>query len=267
VAFAHLDGRLWVTQVILSQMLARHFTNFYRFLQSKAWSPTEVARQVWKHCQPYALQEGKRLFAAIDDTVAQKSGKHFDSLGIHHDPMNKQHPKGLSRGHCFVCLAALAQQGIGHWVALFVSCALYVQKKACQKGHTFATRLALAADRVKALPIPAQVLVIAVADGAYARKNFVRPVVAAGRHMLSRLRSDTPFCDLPPARKKQKNGKFAPGRPATYGNRIIPSAQTPCGSCNRIDVCSVRDYNIRRRVGTVTTLGTEDGAARQGEVE
>ena len=155
MAFAHLDGRLWVTQVILSQMLARHFTNFYRFLESKAWSPAEVARQVWKHCQPYALQEGQRVFAAIDDTVAQKSGKHFDSLGVHHDPMNKQHPKGLSRGHCFVCLAVLAQQGIGHWVALFVSCALYVQKKACQKGRTFATKLTLAADLLKDLPIPA----------------------------------------------------------------------------------------------------------------
>jgi hypothetical protein len=219
VAFAHIDGRLWVTQVILSKLLARHYTNFYRFLQSKAWSPTQVAQQVWKLCWPYALQEGQRLFASIDDTVAQKSGKHFDSLGVHHDPMNKQHPRGLSRGHCFVCLAALAQQGIGHWVALFVSCALYVQKKACQKDRAFATKLTLAADLLKDLPVPLAVLVIAVADGAYARQNFVRPVVAAGRHVLSRLRSDTPFFDLPPARKKQKNGKYAPGRPLTYGKK------------------------------------------------
>jgi hypothetical protein len=197
----------------------RHFTNFYRFLQSKAWSPAEVARQVWKRCEPYALQEGNRLFAAIDDTVAQKSGKHFESLGVHHDPMNKQHPKRLSRGHCFVCLAALAQQGIGHWVALFVSCALYVQKKAGRKGRTFATKLTLAADLLKDLPIPRAVLVVAVADGAYARKNFVRPVVAAGRHVLSRLRSDTPFFDLAPARKKQKNGHYARGRPPTYGKK------------------------------------------------
>ena len=34
--FAHLDGRLWVTQVILANLLARHFTNFYRFLASQA---------------------------------------------------------------------------------------------------------------------------------------------------------------------------------------------------------------------------------------
>ena len=219
LVFAHLDGRLWVTQVVLSHLLTRHFTNFYCFLGSQAWSPTEVACQLWQQCQPYALQEGNRLFAALDDTVAQKSGKHFDSLGVHHDPMNKQHPRGLSCGHCFVCLAALAQQGAGHWVALFVSCALYVQKTACQEGRSFATKLTLAAALVEALPIPVGVIVIAVADGAYARKNFVRPVLAAGRHVLARLRSDTPFFDLPPARKKQASGTFAPGRPRIYGKK------------------------------------------------
>src|SRR5882757_475338 len=150
---AHLDGRLFVTKVILSHLLARHFTNFYAFLSSQAWSTKEVAQKLWSLCLPYGLQDGKRFFAAIDDTVAQKSGRHFDSLGVHHDPMNKQHPKGLSRGHCFVCLAALAQQGIGHWVALFVSCALYVQQKACQKGRQFTTKLMLAAQLLKDLPL------------------------------------------------------------------------------------------------------------------
>ena len=216
--FAHLDGRLWVTKVILSQLLRRHFTNFYRFLQSKTWTTEKVARQLWKMCQPCA-QKQKRLFLAIDDTVAQKTGRHFDGLGVHHDPMNKQHPKALSRGHCLVCLAALAEQECGHFVALFLSCALYVQKKACPQRRTFATKLVLAADLVKALPIPAQTQVIAVCDGAYAKKNFVEPVTQSGRQVISRLRRDTPFYDLAPARKKLPNGKYAPGRPKEYGKK------------------------------------------------
>ena len=129
--FAHLDGRLWVTQVILSSLLERHFTNFYRFLASPAWSPEAVAQKLARLCLPYCLQEGNRLLVALDDTVARKSGTHFDSLGVHHEPMNKAHPKRLSVGHCFVCLALLGQPVVGHWVALFLSCALYVQKQAC----------------------------------------------------------------------------------------------------------------------------------------
>lgn len=215
---AHLDGRLWVTKVILSNLLGRHFTNFYRFLESKTWTTEKVARQVWAMCQPVAQQQ-KRLFVALDDTVSQKAGRHFDGLGVHHDPMNKQHPKGLSRGHCFVCLAALAQQGCGHFVALFLSCALYVQKKACQEGRTFATKLVLAADLVKALPVPEETQVLAVCDGAYAKKNFVEPVTKSGRGVISRLRSDTPFYDLPPARRKLPNGNYPSGRPKEYGKK------------------------------------------------
>ena len=64
--FAHIDDRLWVTQVILSRLLERHFTNFYRFLASAAWSPEAVARQVVKLCLPSCVQEGNRLFAALD---------------------------------------------------------------------------------------------------------------------------------------------------------------------------------------------------------
>jgi hypothetical protein len=111
LVFAHLDDRLWVTKVILSHLLIRHFTNFYRFLASPAWSSQAVARKVFAVCLPYCLQEGNRLFTAIDDTVAKKSGAHFDGLGTHHDPMNKHHPKRLSVGHCFVCLCALGQPG------------------------------------------------------------------------------------------------------------------------------------------------------------
>jgi hypothetical protein len=215
--FAHLDGRLWVTQVILSNLLARHFTNFYRFLASPAWSPETVAQKLLTLCLPYCLQDGNRLLAALDDTVAQKSGTHFDSLGVHHDPMNKAHPKRLSVGHCFVCLALLGQPVVGHCVALFLSCALYVQKHACTAGRTFATKLTLAASLVAALPVAAGVTLVTVCDGAYARNTFVRSVVAGGGHVLSRLRKDTVFYDLPPARRKRPNGKYPPGQPRQYG--------------------------------------------------
>jgi hypothetical protein len=170
-------------------------------------------------CLGGCIQTGNRVFAALDDTVAKKSGKHFESLGVHHDPMNKQHPKHLSHGHCFVCLALLGQPVVGHFVALFVSCALYVQKTACRKGQEFCTKLALGVRLLTNLPVPPGLLLIAVCDGAYARHAFVAPVVAGGRHVLSRLRSDTVFYDLPPARKKRQNGKYPPGAPKKYGQK------------------------------------------------
>ena len=213
LVFAHLDGRLWVTQVVLSKLVDRHFTSFYRFLREGVWS-LEAARQQMGNLCLWRCVEGGRLFVALDDTVAAKSGKRFEALGVHHDPMNRQHPKRLSRGHCFVCLALLARQGTEHWVALFIGAALYLQEKACQGEQVFATKLALGARLMRGLWTPPAVVVFAVVDGAYARHGFVQPVRSAGRHVISRLRSDAVFYDLPPARTKGHKG-----RPRKYGQK------------------------------------------------
>ena len=216
LVFAHIDRRLWVTQVVLCglpELLNRHFTSYYRFLREGAWSLQAVRQQMWKLCLSRCTDARGRLFAAIDDTVTAKSGKHFEALGVHHDPMNRQHPRRLSPGHCFVCVAALGQQGVEHFVALFLGAALYVQEKACKaEEQVFRTKLELGAALLVGLWSPPEVVVIAVADGAYARYAFVQPVTQAGRHVVSRLRSDTVFYDLPPRRRKKQAG-----RPRKYG--------------------------------------------------
>lgn len=202
---AHLDRRLWVTSVVLSGLLGRHWTNFYGFLRSPDWNPQDVATVLYRQCLEVSVHCG-RVLLGLDDTVCAKFGQCFDGLSVHHDPMNRQHPKHLSRGHCFVCLAALGRQGTAHWVALFVSCALYLQKKACGKTQPFATKLALAVALLDPLPTLTDLLVVVVCDGAYARQKFVVPVCASGKHVCSRLRSDCVFYDLPPARLPKQRG-------------------------------------------------------------
>ncbi len=210
---AHLDGRLWVTHTVLAGLLTRHWTNFYRFLRSPAWAIQAVTNVLYQQCLDVAAYCG-RVFLALDDTVCAKTGEHFDALSTHHDPMNRAHPKHLSRGHCFVCLSVLALQGSAHWVALFVSCALYIQKKACNQSQPFLTKLQLAVALLDPLPAFANLLVVVVADGAYAKQAFVKPVCTSGKHICSRLRSDCVFYDLPPARLPGQRGA-----PRKYGDK------------------------------------------------
>ena len=205
--FAHLDQRLWVTQVVLSKLVDRHYTSFYRFLKEGAWPIEAVRQRMWDLCLSRCLDASGRIFAALDDTVAAKFGKRFEALGVHHDPMNRAHPKRLSSGHCFVCLAALGRQGVEHFVALFIGAALYLQEKACKGEQVFATKLELGAKLLLGLWTPPEVVVIAVVDGAYARYGFVQPVTGAGRHVISRLRSDTALYDLPPVKSKKQKGR------------------------------------------------------------
>jgi hypothetical protein len=201
---AHLDERLCVTKVVLSGLLGRHWTNFHRFLRSPAWNPADVARQIFTLCLPVCQDAEGRVFVALDDTVCKKHGTHFDGLGVHYDPINLDHPRHLSHGHCFVALALLTQQLGQQAVALFVSCALYVPEKVCGNGRAYESKLALARGLVANLPVVSHL--VAVCDGAYAKHNFVRPVADTGRFVLSRLRRDAVFYDPPPPRQKGQRG-------------------------------------------------------------
>jgi len=215
LAFAHLDRRLWVTQVILSGLVeGRHFTSFYRFLRVGVWSVAAVRKTLWEQCRQHCRGEGGRYFVGADDTVAPKTGKEFDGLGWHHDPINRAHPKKLTHGHCFVCLAGLAEQTRDHFVSLFLGCALYMQAKACRGKRAFATKLALAASLVEELALPPGQVLVVVVDGGYARKAFVQAVWTATRHVVSRLRSDTVFYDEPEPRPPGKRGA-----PRQYGTK------------------------------------------------
>jgi len=183
IVCSQIDRRLHVTHVAFSGLVRCHYTRFYAFLKNGSWSVADVgqtlALMVLHTCcltagdgRDGARLQPKRIFAAIDDTVAAKYGKHFDGLGIHHDPMNRANPKRLSAGHCFVCLALIAEQTKNHFVALFVRAALYVQQKSCQENQAFATKLELAVSLLRQVQTPAHILLIAVADGAYAKKNI-----------------------------------------------------------------------------------------------
>lgn len=49
----------------------------------------------------------------------------------------------------------------------------------------FATKLELAVGLVLDLPVPPNLIVLMLCDGAYAKKKFVQPVWASGGHVLS----------------------------------------------------------------------------------
>lgn len=213
LAFAHLDRRLHVTAVLLSGLApARHFTSAYRFLREGRWDVEAVRRRLWELCRERLVPSAERLYFVVDDTVCVKSGPRFAWLGWHHDPMNRQNPRRISHGHCWVCLALLAEPVPGHFVALFLGCALYVQQAVCGERRGFLTKLTLAAQLASDLFGPAGTVMVIVADGAYARTEFVHALRAEGRHLVSRLRDDTGFYDLPPVRKKKQRGA-----PRKYG--------------------------------------------------
>src|SRR5262249_22120346 len=137
-----------------------------------------------------------RLLFGLDDTPTKRYGPRVEGAGIHHNPTPGPADQKFLYGHVWVTLAWLAHHPLWGTLGLPLRPALYVRPKDVPKlprhyGVAFRTKLQLAADLVawvaSWLRLVGQVLWVA-ADGAYAKRPFLKAAQAAGVIVVSRLR-------------------------------------------------------------------------------
>jgi hypothetical protein len=169
---------------------------------------------------------GGRLKVGIDDSPTKRYGKHVEGAGVHHDPTPGPAGGEWLYGHNFVTLAFLATHRLWGVIALPLRSLLYVRQVDvpplnAKYGWEFRTKHELAVElvlwfltTVRELGIEASVW--AVADGAYAARPFLLPLVERGVVVVSRLRKDARLFDLPPERKPDRRG-----RPRIYGENKL----------------------------------------------
>lgn len=154
--------------------------------------------------------EGPLRFA-IDDTPTARYGPQVQGAGIHHNPTPGPAGEQFVYGHVWVCLAWLARHPAWDTLALPLRALLYVRAKdvpplAKHYPWTFRTKLQLAAELVRWLNVWLanldNKLWLAV-DGAYAKRPFLKPVLALGVVVFSRLRKDAHLLSLPPSKRRR----------------------------------------------------------------
>jgi hypothetical protein len=176
------------------------------------------------------LLAGPRLRVALDDTPTPRYGPEVEGAGIHHNPSPGPAGEQHLYGHVWVTLAALARHPDWGTLALPLQAQLYIRAADVaalppDRRRPFRTKLALAAGQLHWLKIWAGHLFTefwAVADGAYAKRPFLRGARGHGFTVVSRLRKDAALWSVPvPAAPGQRG----PGRPPTYGKRRISLAK------------------------------------------
>ena len=199
---------------------------FYNLLASVGRSSASlmpaVARVVLKRFDPGP--DGYWTLA-VDDSPTKRYGRHVEAANIHHNPTAGPGDGEWLYGHNWVCLAVVLSHPLFGVIALALLSMLYVRKDDIaslksrydwkfQTKHELALQLCLRAiGTFRALGSTAKVLV--TFDGAYAAKPLVRPLLAAGVAIVTRLRCDAKLFDVPKARVGQR------GRPRKYGpNRL-----------------------------------------------
>jgi len=161
-----------------------------------------------------------RLRVAIDDTPTPRYGPRVEGCGTHHNP--SRGPAGSRRvyGHVRVTLAGLARHPDWGTIALPLQAQLYVRRADLHKlprerRRPFRTKLQMAVEQLAWLrgwvgQRFAQHWV--VADGAYAKRPFLRGARRHGFTVAGRLRKDAALLTLPLPKPPGRRG-----RQATYG--------------------------------------------------
>ena len=211
------DDRRTASAWFLAAGVKDDWDRFYECLASVGRTSGKLATAVLGLLvRKFAPGFGDRILLGMDDSPTSRYGRHVEGAGIHHNPTPGPADEKWLYGHNWVALAWLATHPLWGVIALPLRSMLYVRqldvpKLAEKYDWEFRTKHQLGValltwfmQSIRALGVKAKVWL--AADGGYAARPFLLPVLDLGIVVVSRLRKDARLFDLPPA--------------GSHGNRI-----------------------------------------------
>ena len=222
-------GRRTVSSWLRAGGLSKDYQDYYYFVWSLGHKAKLLAAYVLDIAVGVIAPTG-RILLALDDTPSKRYGPKVEGAGIHHNPTPGPAGAKYVYGHVWVTLAWVVRHRLWGAMGLPLLARLYVRRKDIDaqllpalRQVTFQTKLVMAgellawaATRLKSLGRTLWV----VADGAYAKRVFLRAAAAAQVIVVSRLRKDAALFDVPALQKRRGRG-----RPRTYGKKAISLAK------------------------------------------
>jgi hypothetical protein len=224
------QGRRTVSSWLRAAGISDDFSGYYYFIAAVGRKTGILATRLLVLLLSQ-LPTGDRLLFRLDDTPTKRYGPKVQGAGIHHNPTPGPADQKYLYGHLWVTLAWIVRHPLWGTIGLPLGAMLYVRAKNIGKvpqhyQWTFQAKLILAARLVEWVANIVQAAgknLWIVADGAYAKRAFLRRAAAAGVVVVSRLRKDAALRDVPPQLKKsQRRGR---GRPRKYGKNRISLAK------------------------------------------
>jgi len=216
-------GRRTVTTWLRAVGIQGDFADYYYFLQPLGRKARETASRLLMLLL-VRLETGDRLLFAVDDSPTKRYGPKVQGAGIHHNPTPGPADHKFVYGHIWVVFSLVLRHPLWHTIGLPLLGLMYVRAKDIAKipakhAWEFRTKLQLAVEQMLSFAELAKVAgktVWVVADGAYAKRPFLKPLRAAGVVVVSRLRKDAALFDLPSPPKQRGRG-----RPRQYGTKRL----------------------------------------------
>lgn len=223
------SGRRTATSWFRAAGITTEFRHAYHTIHAVGRKTDHLAQTAWTTIRP-CLAKSQPLTLAIDDTPTPRYGPCVEGAGRHHNPTPGPAGEDFVYGHVWVTLAALAKHPNWGTLALPLRADLYVRRKDLgklppERSWVFHTKLELAAAQLHwlrpLLAADADAPPRVVADGAYAKRPFLRAAREEGFTVISRLRKDAALWSVP-------SGIRQPGQRGplpTYGRQRIVLAK------------------------------------------
>lgn len=221
-------GRRTVTSWIRAARLHDEFRPCYTTVAAAGKESDMIAAHLVHEVVKPLVANDDRLTLAIDDTPTERSGPLVQGAGVHRNPTPGLAGSEYVYGHVWVVLGLIASHCQWGVIALPLLARLYIREKdlaeiGCRHRPEFRTKLRQAVElmewSIMWLGMLGKPLWV-VADGAYAKAAFLKPMIARGVTVVSRLRKDAALFNEPGARQPGRRG-----RPRIYGDTRIDLAE------------------------------------------
>ena len=175
------------------------------------------------------MADQERITLSLDDTPTPRYGPCVQGAGIHHNPSPGPAGSAHVYGHIFVVLGLLAVHPAWGVIALPLLARLYVRAvdlPQLDPKHRpeFRTKLEMGVELLKWAKFWLRLLgkpLWVVADGAYAKAPLLKPAMAPGMTVVSRLRKDAALWTVP--------GPRPPGAAVGRGSTARVASLWPSG--------------------------------------
>jgi hypothetical protein len=227
-------GRRTVTSWIRAVGLSQHYQRGYTTVAAAGKQVDGIAARLLNLVVKPLVAGLPRITLALDDTPTQRYGPHVQGAGVHHNPTPGPANAPHVYGHIWVVLGLLAVHPAWGVIALPLLARLYVRKKdlpSIDPKHRpeFRTKLEMGVELLQWAQFWLRFLskpLWVVVDGAYAKAAFLKPALALGMTVVSRLRKDAALWTTPGPRVPGRRG-----RPRIYGGNRIALAKRAGQRC------------------------------------
>lgn len=172
-----------------------------------------------------ALDLWKRVYFIIDDTPTNRTGLKISCAGYHHDPTPSKTNSTILYGHSWVVISILVPHPENGYVSIPLRAMLYIKKEDIHKLHNegktqyqFKTKHTMAVELIRwASGVFRDVgkEMTLLIDGGYASNEVISGASVAGVNVITRLRKDSVFYELPCHQITKRRG-----RPRKFGEQI-----------------------------------------------